>query len=128
MKVGRETLVLLLETNVIELKFQRRRPKKGGSPTRRMLCTNSPIILESEAGRKTLHYRRGVKPQPWPASPKNLVVTWDILKQDYRCISMDNCEIITQMAVSGDGSDFWKYFNDTIYKMTGGEKETFFNV
>ena len=128
MKIGRETLVLLLETNVIELKFQRRRPKPGQAKTRRMLCTNSPIILESEPGRRTLHYKRGINPAPFPPAVKNLVITWDILKQDYRCVSMDNCEIITQMAVTGDGSDFWQYFNDSIYKMTSGEKESFFNV
>ena len=128
MKVGADTLRVLLENNVVEIKFKRRRPKPDGAPTRRMLCTNSSIILKNEPGRKTLNYKptRGA-PKYSPAS-KNIIIAWDLFKQDYRAISMDNCELISQMPVSGDGSDFWEYFNNSIHPMTPGEKEAFFNV
>lgn len=128
MKVGAETLRVLLENNVVEIKFKRRRPQPGGVPTRRMLCTNSPVILKSSTGRQTLKYQpaRGT-PKYSPAS-KNIVIAWDIFKQDYRAISMDNCELISQMPVSGDGSEFWQYFNESVHPMTPEQKEAFFNV
>ena len=128
MKVGGPTLQALLENNVLEIKFKRRRPVKGKAPTRRMLCTNSSIILQGEAGRKTLNYKPTTGPPKYSASAKNLVIAWDIFKQDYRAISTDNCELISQMPVTGDGKDFWEYFNKSIHPMTPDQKETFFDV
>jgi|TARA_R110002051_G_scaffold300302_1_gene367681 hypothetical protein len=128
MKVGASTLKVLLENNVLEIKFKRRRPKPGGVNTRRMLCTNNPIILQSEGGHRTLHYKKPSSTPKYNPSAKGLVLAWDILKQDYRAISTDNCQIISQMPVTGDGQDFWEYFNSTIHPMTPGEKGTFFNV
>lgn len=128
MKIGASTLRVLLENNVIEIKFKRRRPKPGAPPTRRMLCTNSPVILQSEAGRKTLNFERSTGGMKYNPTAKNIVMAWDVFKQDYRAISVDNCELISQMPVSGDGSDFWQYFTETIYPMTPGEKEAFFNA
>lgn len=128
MKIGASTLKVLLENNVLEIKFRRRTSKPGAPKTRRMLCTNSPVILMSEAGRKTLNYQAGVQNLKYNPTSKNLVIAWDILKQDYRAISVDNCVLISQMPVSGDGTDFWEYFNESIYPMSPGEKEAFFNV
>lgn len=128
MKVGASTLRVLLENNVVEVKFKRRNPKSGSPPTRRMLCTNSPVILQSDAGRKTLNYTGKSGNLKFNPTAKNLVIAWDIFKQDYRCISADNCELISQMPVTGDGRDFWEYFNNTIYPMSPGEKDTFFDV
>jgi hypothetical protein len=128
MKVGASTLKVLLENNVLEIKFKRRRPKPGAPATRRMLCTNSPVILKSEPGRETLNYKQGYSSLNYSPTGKNLVIAWDIFKQDYRCISVDNCELISQIPVSGDGSEFWEYFNNTLYPMTPGEKSTFFNI
>lgn len=128
MKVGASTLRVLLENNVLEIKFKRRRAKPGAPTTRRMLCTNSPVILQSEAGRSTLHYKPAHATPKYSPASKNLVIAWDIFKQDYRAISVDNCELISQMPVSGDGSEFWEYFNNSIYPMTPNQKQSFFNV
>lgn len=128
MKVGAETLRVLLENNVVEIKFKRRRVKPGIPPTRRMLCTNNPVILKSSTGRETLNFRDTKSGPKYSAASKNLVIAWDIFKQDYRAISMDNCELISQMPVSGDGRDFWDYFNKSIHPMTPEAKEVFFNV
>ena len=128
MKVGASTLRVLLENNVLEIKFKRRRVKPGAPATRRMLCTNSPIILQSEAGRTTLNYQQSFTAPKYSPASKNLVIAWDIFKQDYRAISADNCELISQMPVSGDGKEFWQYFNETIYPMTPAQKQAFFNV
>jgi len=128
MKVGMSTLRVLLENNVLEIKFKRRNPKPGSPTTRRMLCTNSPVILQSDAGRETLNFESGNNRIKFNPASKNLVLAWDIFKQDYRFISADNVELVSQMPVTGDGRDFWEYFNNTIYPMTPGEKENFFNV
>jgi hypothetical protein len=128
MKVGANTLRVLLEHNVVEIKFKRRRPAPGKSPTRRMLCTNSPIILKSTTGRDTLNYQSPSGSPKYSPASKNIIIAWDIFKQDYRAVSMDNCELISQMPVSGDGVDFWKYFNESVHPMTPDQKEAFFNV
>jgi len=128
MKIGASTLRVLLENNVLEIKFKRRRPKAGAPATRRMLCTNSPVILKGEPGRETLHYRQATGTPKYSPASKNLVIAWDIFKQDYRAISVDNCTLISQMPVSGDGSDFWEYFSNSIHPMTPGEKQSFFDV
>ena len=128
MKIGASTLRVLLENNVLEIKFKRRKPKPGSPPTRRMLCTNCPVLLNSDAGRSTLHYKPGSGTPNYSPASKNLVIAWDIFKQDYRAISADNCELISQMPVSGDGIEFWEYFNSTIYPMTPQQKQSFFDV
>lgn len=128
MKVGASTLRVLLENNVLEIKFKRRRAKPGAPTTRRMLCTNSPVILQSEAGRNTLHYKPAHATPKYSPASKNLVIAWDIFKQDYRAISVDNCELISQMPVSGDGREFWEYFNNSIHPMSPAQKQSFFNV
>ena len=128
MKVGADTLRVLLETNVVEIKFTRRRPVKGKSPTRRMLCTNSDVVLKSRGGKRSLNYKSPSNTLKFNPRAKNIVVAWDIFKQEYRSISMDNCVLVSQMPVSGDGRDFWEYYNNTLWPMTPGEKQTFFDV
>ena len=128
MKVGASTLRVLLENNVLEIKFKRRRPKPGTPPTRRMLCTNSNIILMSRPGAESLNYESPSSGPKYNPASKNLVIAWDIFKQDYRAISADNCELISQMPVSGDGRDFWEYFNNSLYPMSSGQKNNFFDV
>lgn len=123
MKIGAPTLNSLLAQNVLEVKFTRRSPKPGDPPTRRMLCTNSQQLLLSENGLSTLNYR------PAGGSPvnktlHNVVITWDILKQDYRCISADDCELITQLPAD---DSFWEYFNNNILTMTAEQKQAFIN-
>lgn len=128
MRVAAGTLKALLENNVLEIKFTRRRKKIGAPATRRMLCTNSPVILKSNAGSRSLKYSPPSGPPKFNTTSKNIVIAWDIFKQDYRSISADNCVLISQMPVSGDGRDFWEYFNTSIHPMTVQEKTSFFNV
>lgn len=123
MKVALPTLKTLLELNVIELKFTRRRPKPGVPPTRRMLCTNSSNILRSEPGRKLLNFKESIKPGPrFNTRAKNIVIVWDILVQDYRCVNVDDCDVVQ---VIEDQEQFWKYYNDVLYPMTPSQKTAF---
>lgn len=128
MKVGLSTLRVLLEHNVLEIKFNRRNPKPNTPGTRRMLCTNSPVVLKSDAGKQTLRYEQSSGSAKYSPTSKNLVLTWDIFKQGYRTVSCENVQIINQIPISGDGREFWEYFNSTIYPMTPQQKEAFFNV
>lgn len=123
MKVALPTLKALLELNVVELKFTRRRPRAGLPPTRRMLCTNSSSILRSEPGRKLLNFQDPTRAQPqYNARSKNIVVAWDILVQDFRCVSVDDCDVVQ---VIEDDEQFWKYYNDVLYPMTPAQKTAY---
>lgn len=128
MNIGADTLRVLLENNVLEIKFKRRIQSKNKPPTRRMLCTNSKVLLESSAGRRTLKFEKAHNPPAYNPRAKNLVIAWDILKQDYRAISVESCVVISKFPVDGDGAEFWEYFNDKIYPMSAAQKEAFFNV
>lgn len=125
MKVALPMLTALLQENVVELKFKRRIPKPGVPPTRRMLCTNCQQILASPEGRESLHYEATKLPPTFNPVTKNLIIAWDILVQDYRCISVENCEVIS--VIPGDET-FWEYFSETLHEMTAAEKVTFMKV
>lgn len=123
MKVALPTLKTLLLDNVLEIRYIRRSPKPGFPPTRRMLCTNKASVLLSEPGKKLLNYQQPLKQQPkYNPVTKNIVVAWDILVQDYRCITADDCEVL---ATIQDDEEFWKYFNEKLYPMTPGDKTKF---
>lgn len=123
MKVALPTLKALLERNVVELKYTRRVMKPDRPPTRRMLCTNNKQLLRSDPGRKLLNYSDPVKANPqYNPRVHNLVIAWDILVQDFRCISVDNCDVVSMIE---DQEDFWKYYNEVLYPMTPKQKTAF---
>lgn len=122
MKVAQPTLAALLETNILELKFVRRRSKPGYPDTRRMLCTNSSYILQSDNGYRVLNYKPPKGAPKFNAASKNLVNAWDIFVQDYRYINANNVDVISVMP--GD-DEFWVYFNDVINNMSSTDKERF---
>ena len=123
MKVAIPTLKALLERNVLEIKFLRRRAKANLPPTRRMLCTNDRSILTSEPGKKLLRFQESIKPGPkYNPMTKNIVIAWDIMVQDYRCVSGDDCEVLQ---VIEQAEDFWTYYNDVLYPMTPKQKTVF---
>ena len=46
-------------------------------------------------------------------------MTWDILMQDFRAVSMDNCEVIEQYPAD---ESFWDLFNEKFFIMSPGDK------
>jgi hypothetical protein len=124
MKLGAPALKGLLDNNVLEIKFTRRRPKANLPLTRRMLCTNSQGILLSENGLSILNYHPAGGGALYNKELYNIVIAWDIMKQDYRCISADNCELVTQLPAD---DTFWEYFNNNILVMTTDQKNAFMN-
>ena len=122
MTVSIISLKPILQNAACEIKFARRRPVPGRPPFRRMLCTNSNAILNSIDGRITLNFKPGTKSPKFDPNQKNLVIAWDILMQDYRCINCDNCELITTVPA---GEAFWTYFKNSLMKLSAQQKMMF---
>lgn len=114
----------ILQQGAAIIVFGRRRPKQGVSPFRRMFCTNSNNILQSMQGRLVLNYRPPSKPPAYNPAQKGLIITWDIMMQDYRMISPEN--LIIEQEIPDD--NFWQYFEKNIYPMTAGQKMGFMNA
>ena len=122
--MGRAELQQLLLTNVAEIKFRRRVVDEFKPPYRRMLCTNSEDILKSINGRISLNYRDAKQSIKFDPVAENIVITWDILMQDYRSVSMDDCQLVNKWAEK----EFWQHFNETFYPMSPGDKLLFMNT
>lgn len=136
--VSRDALKRLLLQHVVELKFQRRHPKPD-TKTCRMLCTgaypnfHTNKFLASVAAQAALNYRYPKGTPPYPPVPyfspdqKNLVITWDVFMQDYRCISIYRCNVIRAFPVDTrkNTDSFWKYFKQYLSTMSAQEKMDF---
>jgi len=126
MKVSRGQLINILKNNVCEVKFVRRVIKTGAPPTRRMLCTNSFTLLNSENGRLTLNYRPTTRLPDYDPTIKNLIIVWDIFMQNYRQINCTNgVELIRTIPAN---EEFWKYFTENLQTLTPQEKLNFQNT
>lgn len=121
------TLEQTLYTSVAELKFARKRPRPGDSPTRRMLCTLDKSILESELGLSVLNFKPANNPPKYNPASKGLICVWDIFVQDWRMVNTQNCSIISTIPTEKP-EVFWQYFNDIILPMTPATKAAFINT
>lgn len=119
------TLFNKLKNNVCILYILRRHRIKGMSSYRRMLCTNSYELLNSFNGKMVINFRPPVSRPPFDPRQKNLIITWDILMQDYRCVNMDECYLNYEYPVTTEDqrNKFWdEMFNKTFYIMSTEEK------
>ena len=122
MLVTLTSLKPILQNAACEIKFTRRRPKFGKPATRRMLCTNAPLILNTIEGRVALNYRPASGRLRFNPDQKNLIITWDIFMQDYRCINVSSCDLVTTIPA---GEAWWKYFKDNLAKLSTQQKIMF---
>lgn len=127
MRLGRSALALLLMTNVVELRFKRRIEKAGFGDYRRMLCTNDRGLLMSQLGRNILNFEPATQLPKFNPAQKNLIITWDIFMQNYRCINCNDVEVVAVINTSPDATEWWKYFNESIAPMPAGQKAQFMN-
>jgi hypothetical protein len=121
MKTSLQALKTILETNVAEIRFARRRPKAGHPAQRHMICSNDKRFLSTAAGRITLNFRPVTNTKPVPyfnRNSKNVLNVWDIIMQDYRNISMDNCDLV--QIIPSD--KFWDFFEKNLAILSTGEK------
>lgn len=103
---------------------------KGKNRYRRMLCTNCNDFLNSFNGRMVINYRPPRQAPVFDPRSKNLIITWDILMQDWRCINMDECYLNYEYPVITEDqkSKFWdEMFNKTFYLMSTEEKYGWMN-
>jgi hypothetical protein len=89
-----------------------------------MLCTNSLALLNSVEGRLALNYKRAINSPKFDPTQKNLIITWDIFMQNYRCINMVACDIIQVIPAN---KEFWKYFNERLAGMSAAQKIGYMN-
>jgi hypothetical protein len=87
-----------------------------------MICTNANSLLLSVDGRLTLNYAPPKSLPSFSVSQKNVVVAWDVLMQDFRAISCENCNLIKTVPAN---NEFWDYFKSTLLPMTPGQKTMF---
>lgn len=113
-----------LRNNVCEVKFNRRILVEGRPTHRRMLCTLCMPLLNSTNGRLALNYKPPTHPAPYNAAMHNLIIVWDVFMQDWRCINMDECELIAFIPQA----QFWEYFNQKLLPMSAGQKQGFQDV
>ena len=57
-------------------------------------------------------------------STKDLIITWDIFMQDYRCINMVACDLIQVIPAN---KSFWNFFNEKLALLSASQKITFMN-
>jgi hypothetical protein len=127
MRLGRSALAQLLMTNVVELRFRRRIEKAGFGDYRRMLCTNDRGLLMSTLGRNILNFEPATQPPKFNPAQKNLIITWDIFMQNYRCVNCNDVEVIAVINTSPNATEWWKYFNESIAPMAVTQKAQFMN-
>ena len=125
MIVGLSNLKIMLLDKVCEVKFARRNPKPGRPASRRMLCTNNVQLLNSVEGRTVLNYLPPRQAPGYNPNQENLIITWDILMQDFRTINCDTVDLITTLEAD---ETFWVYINEKIAPMSVGEKMAFMNT
>ena len=138
--VSRGELKNLLQHNVCEIVFVRRRPERAPVPPRmyirRMLCTNSISLLTSYNAKISLNFRLPRTGRRIDEVKHDIVCVWDIFEQDYRNVSISTPEAPgTGKGPSGsscylrqtipDDDTFWKYYNDVLIKMTPEQKRNF---
>lgn len=124
MRVSLGQLWNILQDNVTEVKFERRNLKPGAPPTRRMMCTNSFNLLNSNDGKLTLNFLPPTHYPKYDPKKHNLIVTWDIFMQSFRTINVDNCELLSTIPA---GEPFWEYFRENLAQMTSDDKINFMN-
>ena len=125
MIVGLSNLKSILLDKVCEVKFVRRNVKPGRPASRRMLCTNNVQLLNSVEGRTVLNYRPPRQAPEYNPNQENLIITWDILMQDFRTINCDTVDLISTLEAD---ETFWLYINEKIAPMSAGEKMAFMNT
>lgn len=126
MRVSQGQLLALLENNVLELRFFRRRNKPGWNGARRMLVTNDKQILNSAPGRLALHFNPPTHAPAYNWRGKNLGCAFDLLWQEYRMIPVESCDVITIIPTKPP-EKFWEYFNIYLQAMSPSDKVQFMN-
>lgn len=126
MILTRNELEQLCNNNLVELLFNRRSTSKSNS-TRRMLCTRDLRLLNSALGRQTFNFIPPRKQLSYDPIQKGLVVTFDILKQDWRMVPANGVTFVNAVPTFPQ-NNFWEYFDKKLRSMTKRQKNIFINT
>lgn len=124
MKLSLEGLNQLCNSNLVELKFNRRLRFQNMPPTRRMLATLDYELLNSVMGKEILNFKPPLQTASYNAASKNLLTVWDLLFQDWRNIPIESAVVVTAIPTKPQ-EKFWEYFDKVIKKMTQQQKASF---
>ena len=113
----------LLREKVLDVRFSRRLMKDNAPSSRRMLCTKSLEILNSNNGRLILNYKPPTQQPKYDPNQENLVCVWDIFMQDYRMIPVESCTVIEAL----EPEAFWEKFNKQYRMMSQSDKTNYIN-
>jgi hypothetical protein len=116
----------ILNGHAVELRFDRRRPLPG-NPIRRMLATNDTNLLNSMPGRIALNFHGAPGRLKFSPEQKGLVMTWDILMQDFRLVPAENVQVVRAIKTTPP-EEFWDFFNRVLSKMSEGQKVSFMHT
>jgi hypothetical protein len=137
--ISQRELSSLLNDNVCEIIFVRRRPERAPVPPRyeirRMICTNAGSLLQSEKGFDNLGFRYPKTSRRINGPYHDIVCVWDILMRDYRNVSISTPE----SPYTGLGSSkmtchlrqtipvnaFWRYYENTLLKLSPAQRLAF---
>jgi hypothetical protein len=119
-KIGRTELDRILKRNACEILFIRRRPERASSRPffRRMICSNSMNILNTENGIRSLNFHPPRGGKQLNENYHKIVVVWDIIMQDYRNVSMDKCFLVETIKED----DFWDFYSKKLQPMSAADK------
>jgi hypothetical protein len=118
----------LAQTHVVQIVFTRR-DKNRLPRTRRMLLTLDKALLNSDHGKKFLHFRKPSNPPAYNAASKRLLVVWDVIMQDWRSVPAENLNLVSAnifpIKTYPNPVNFWQYYNLVLSKMQPAEKASF---
>lgn len=129
-KTNRIEFKKLAYSNVCEIVYVRRRPERAPSPPRpeirRMICAVAGIntynpILTDQQGFNVLGFHYPRTGRRLDEVKHDIVVVWDIIMQDYRNVSMEECYL--RQIVPNDA--FWQYFRETLSNLSSDQKRQF---
>jgi hypothetical protein len=126
---GYMNIMKLFQTHVVEVKFKRREyPSRKGNGTghrrntRRMLCSSNWRFIASPIVKNVFDWKKPKGPAKgyqW-YKQRNLLITWDILNQDWRMVTLDSWEVVAVMPVEKvlQKAEFLAFYHCAIEDMT----------
>ena len=138
--IPRRELELFFALNIVELKFTRRvkPPRKKAerttghmSYTRRILCTSNWRYISSPIVRYLYHWKKPKKRRGKAFyRSRKLLIVWDIMKNDWRMVSLDKYKIVGYTSVKSiqDQDTFTKFYRYNLKVLPEAKKEHYSDI
>lgn len=129
--IGYMNILKFFRTHVVEVKFKRRLyPSRKGlgtghrRNTRRMLCSSNWRFIASPIVKNVFQWKRPIGPAKgyqW-YKKRNLIITWDILNQDWRIVNLDDWNVVAAMPVETllQKAEFLAFYHCALEQLSAG--------